>query len=195
MSEQSDRNLTEVKRIPGLGKRIKLVLAGMAAVTAVTGACGLNKSDQGDFLKPALSEAPQAKTELNFLDWYRMPREAQEATALFLEGKDVVLNVNTPDLRLHTKLINPDHVLVDLNIPLDKELLPPAGSNYSGKPVEMRLTTDQYDGLRKDWGTASTDNDITVPVGTKLNVRPQQLFRGDSPQEITTQLVFQGSTK
>lgn len=182
----------------GLGKRVKLALAGMAAVATVTGAIGLNKFNQdgAEVSRSIPAETLQARTELNFLDWYRLPRETQEATALFLEGRAVVLNVNTSDLRLHTKLVNPGHVLVDLNVYPDKEPLPPAGPNYSGKPVEMRLTTEQYQVLKDEWRAEPSGNDIDiiVPTGTKLNVKPQRLPRGTSPTEITTQLVFQDYT-
>jgi len=183
----------------------KLAAAGVI-ITGTTGGAvaGAAMEQLGPFAPSNVTETAQVRTELKFLDWYNLPADEQRKKADSMVGQEVTLYVNTSDLRLHTKMVLPDHVQVDLNMDLTRypQFL---GTNYDGHPVEMRLTKDQYEELKSKFervteATAGPGNsgifpgDLIVPQDTIFKTKMDKLPRGDNPKEAYSEFVMQSHT-
>lgn len=135
----------------------------------------LDKTDfypRMDFMDDYEGNAALKKTELSFLDWYRLSREEQVARLEPLTNRYVSFNVDTADLRLH--VVKEDQYktkTLHLNIDPSIEPLPQFGSSYKGIPVEIIMIDREYQALKKKWDTEGGDSipDLVVPKDMKLN--------------------------
>lgn len=190
MPEATGEKISLVVRAKEFAKRHARKIAavatiGLGAATGIGIGTAMTEQPQTD----RAAEVAPISTELNFMDWYKLSREDQEAKIISLIGKDVVLNVNTSLLKLHHKLDGDGYKLLDLNIDIDKFPIPPASKDWSGHPVEVRISDGQYEKLKMIW---PIDNfaDIPVPEGTKLLFQATQLPRDSYSKGVTTQLAF-----
>lgn len=130
------------------------------------------------------------KYELNFLDWYRLPRAEQQARMGSYEDKFFSLAIDTEDLRLHVVRDNLNDKILHLNIDPSKEPLPQYDPNYK-YPIEVWMDNSHYEELKKKWKTGAETRipDLAVPKGVKLNFWANQTRLGFQ-NELRRGLVF-----
>lgn len=212
-----DRSQETPSRIHKIGRAAALTgSVGLGVlVGGVTGAEAIqNSSHETDVTHQLVLNAQELRSKVNqyievsfnttsytMLDWQKMSLETQRAVADALVGEPMFLDVNTDDLRLYEKLVDPKdgHVMLDLNMNPDKYPQKP-GKNFDGHPIELRVTKEQYEELKSKFGTVmdpealtekSFPGDIKVKGGTRFIVKVDTLPRGTDPRESYSQLVLQ----
>lgn len=158
-------------------------------------------TDLANWTNPKISTAEQNElkgAEINFLDWYRLPKNDQRSEIDSFAGKNVVVNVKTPDLKLHLVESDPDNPdgdkLFDMIVDPSKEPLPIGPDD--GHPVRIRLSNGQYEQLKKSWKTESSGpySDLVVPEGAKVlftaSIFPRHLNPGNLPIVNEVQLAY-----
>lgn len=185
------------KRIAGAAGTVALTASSVLISTAdIRGSqAAAGQIDYG----PGISRVEAGNwVSLNFLKWFEMTKSTQRKVVDSLLGKDVVLNIDTSDLRLHEKLTTEDHVQLDLN--MDPHKYPQVfDKNYDGHPVELRVTKEQYAELKRKFGQVkdpqalsenSFPGDIPVTRGAILMVKVEKLPRGTNASESYSEFVL-----
>lgn len=142
-------------------------------------------------------EGNDTPVEMLLSDFSGFSLDSQVTVVDALKDKHLNLIIDRDDLRLHVVLSDSalEHKLLHLNVTYPTTNAP-SNKDWSGHPVEVRMTDYEYENLKKIWKDPSSQEtripDLLVPKGNTLKFFAIPLQRGTDPKEVSNQLLYRG---
>lgn len=116
-------------------------ISGISGIEGIAEKYRTNRALDHEPAKSILKQMEEVRpvaAEFNFLDWNRMTKEMQEAMVSGLKGKDILLNIDTPDFVMEIRGAGSEHLTLALGTRGSKKLANTYIEEYEKEPLSRR---------------------------------------------------------